>query len=127
MRFNYATTEKYPWCGEVEEIIPHMLRVHIWNTAGWKADLNEGLTNAGIGPQTRALSMYNAKSYVMHYDLHIGRDYDMITQCICADQAQLGWQNFLQGKLIPEWGDIINKECQIMGLQYNPTTARVPN
>ena len=46
-------------------------------------------------------------------------DYDDLTQAVCYDQAQLGWKHFLQGKMLPEWHEIINKERRELNLPPN--------
>ena len=55
-------------------------------------------------------------------------DYDNLTQVVCYDQAQLVWKHFPQGKLLPEWQDIINKERRELNLPPNlhafPQTMR---
>ena len=56
-------------------------------------------------------------------------DYGNLTKAVWYEQAQLGWKNFLQGKLLPEWQEIINNERQELDLPPNlhavPQTVRV--
>ena len=50
---------------------------------------------------------------------NISRDYDGLTRTVCFDQHMFGWKNLLQGKLIPDWMNIINKEREQLGLPPN--------
>jgi hypothetical protein len=52
-------------------------------------------------------------------DYHISSDYDGLTQAVCLDQHMLGWKHFLQGKLLPDWMDIINNEREQNGIPHN--------
>ena len=63
-----------------------------------------------IGPQTRELIMHLIKFFATNKEYNISMDYDDLTQAVCYDQAQLRWKYFLQGKILPDWQDIINNE-----------------
>ena len=63
--------------------------------------------------------MHVIKCYASDTDYNISRDYDNLTQAVCIDQHILGWKHFLQGKLLPDWLDIINNEREQLGLPPN--------
>ena len=91
-----------------------MLKCQLQNTEAWKEELQTGLKMAGIGPQPRALIMHVIKCYPTDTDYNISSDYDGLSQAVCLDQNSLGWKHFLQGKLLPDWMDIIkNKQSQL--------------
>jgi hypothetical protein len=96
-----------------------MLKCQLRNTEAWKEELQTGLKTAGIGPQTRALIMHVIKCYATETDYNISSDYDGLTQAVCLDQDGLGWKHFLQGKLLPDWMEIINHEREQLGQPPN--------
>ena len=96
-----------------------MLKCQFRNTESWKEELQEGLKRAEIGPKTRALVMHIIKCYATDTDYNISSDYDNLAQAFCIDQHTLGWKHFLQGKLLPDWLDIINNEREQLGLPPN--------
>ena len=49
-------------------------------------------------------------------EYNIYRDYDGLTQAVCFYQNMIGWKYFLQGKLLPDWMDIINTEWDQLDL-----------
>ena len=63
--------------------------------------------------------MHVIKCYASDTDYNISRDYDNLTQAFCIDQHILGWTYFLQGKLLPDWLDIINNKREQLGLPPN--------
>ena len=96
-----------------------MLKCQLRNNEAWKEELQTGLKTAGIGPQTRALIMHVIKSYATDTDYNISSDYDGLSQAVCLDQDSLGWKHFLQGKLLPDWMDIINNKRSQLGQPPN--------
>jgi hypothetical protein len=84
-----------------------------------KGELQEGLKKSQIGPQTRALIMHDIDYFATDTDYNISEDYDGLTQAVCLDQHTLGWKHFLQGKLLPDWMDIINTEQEKLGLPHS--------
>ena len=96
-----------------------MLKCQLRNTESWKEELQDGLKKAEIGPQTRALIMHVIKGYATDTDYNISSDYDDLAQADCFDQHMLGWKHFLQGKLLPDWMDIINNERAQLDLPPN--------
>ena len=48
------------------------------------------------------------KCYTTDTDYNISSDYANLSQAVYIDQHMLGWKHFLQGKLLPDWLDIIN-------------------
>ena len=87
-----------------------MLKCQLRNTESWKEELQDGLKKAEIGPQTRALIMHVIKCYATDTDYNISSDYDDLAQAVCFDQHMLGWKHFLQGKILPDWMNIINNK-----------------
>ena len=63
--------------------------------------------------------MHVIKCYATDTDYNISSDYDGLSQAVCLDQDNLGWKHFLQGKLFPDWMDIINNERSQLGLPPN--------
>ena len=63
--------------------------------------------------------MHVIKCYTYDTDYNISRDYDNLIQAVCIDQHILGWKHFLQGKLLPDWMDIINNEREQLALLPN--------
>ena len=117
--FEYSTTDICPRCGDEENTVTHMLKCQHRNTESWKEELQSGLKKAEIGPQTRALIMHVIKCYATDTDYNISSDYDGLAQAVCFDQHMRGWKHFLQGKLLPDWMDIINNEREQLGLPPN--------
>ena len=68
--------------------------------------------------------MHLIKCYSTDTDYDISSDYDGLTQAVCLDQHTLGWKHFLQGKLLPDWMDIINDEQAQLG--HPPNLRAVP-
>ena len=96
-----------------------MLKCQLRNTEAWKEELQTGLKTAGIGPQVRALIMHAIKCYTTDTNYNISSDYDGLSQAVYLDQDSLSWKHFLQGKLLPDWMDIINNERSQLGLPPN--------
>jgi hypothetical protein len=96
-----------------------MLKCQLRHIDKWKGELQDSLKKAQIGPQTRALIMHVIKCFATDTDYNISSDYGGLTQAVCLDQHVLGWKHFLQGKLIPDWMDIINNEREQLGLPPN--------
>jgi hypothetical protein len=108
--FNYSSTDTCPRCDSEEKTITHMLKCQLRNTDKWQEELQDGFKKADIGPQTRALIMHFIKCYATNTNYNISSDYDILSQAVCFDQHMLGWKHFLQGKLLPDWMDVIINE-----------------
>ena len=106
--FEYSPTDICPRCGNEEETLSHMLKCQLQNTEAWKEELQTGLKTAGIVPQTRALIIHVIKCYATDTDYNISSDYKGMSQAVYVDQDSIVWKHFLQGKLLPDWMDIIN-------------------
>ena len=63
--------------------------------------------------------MHVLKCYAMDTDYIISSDYDGLSQAVCLDKDSFGWKHFLQGKLLPDWMDIINNERSQLGQPPN--------
>ena len=118
-RFKYSPTDTCPRCGDEEDTITHTLKCQLRHTDKWKVELQDGLKKSQIGPQTRALIIHVIKCFATDTDYNISSDYDGLTQAVCLDQPMLGWKNFLQEKLLPDWMNIINNKQEQNGLPHN--------
>ena len=63
--------------------------------------------------------MHVIKCYATDTDYNIFSDYDGLSQAVYLDQDSLGWKHFLQGKLLPDWMNIINNERSQLGQPPN--------
>ena len=62
------------------------------------------------------------KCYATDTDYNISSNHHSLSQAVCFDKHMNGLEKIIQGKILADWMDIINKKLEQLGLRPNLRT-----